>query len=380
MELEFDKEIDAILRKAQAGLGVSASDRPNHLDADTIAAFVENAIPEKAKLHYMEHFADCDRCRKQLSFAISMNAGAEQESAQVISAPIAETIVLPWYQKLFRSQNLAIAMGALVLSFGGLIGYLALQNKSGSSSSDVAMEKAPAASEPFSTGTAANTAVKNSSNAAAPSANTSSSDADVVANPNATPLSSVLNQPANSLGRIEPSKELPRSDRDKNVAIDADSADTTSTVAGSAPVPPPALAPQGVAKSKSELSSSKDEESVVAESKEPDDRMRSQDPRPKTPAKKNAGPSRSAVSAQQQEYVLQNSTILGNSSTRRAAGRTFDNRNGVWYDIAYNGQSTKNYRRGTTEYNKLDSGLRNIADSISGTVVIVWKNKAYRIQ
>ena len=61
MELEFDKEIDTILRKARdpAGVSVTAANA-GHLDADTVAAFAENAVPPKAKLLYMEHFADCD--------------------------------------------------------------------------------------------------------------------------------------------------------------------------------------------------------------------------------------------------------------------------------------------------------------------------------
>ena len=61
-------------------------------------------------------------------------------------------------------------------------------------------------------------------------------------------------------------------------------------------------------------------------------------------------------------------------------GKTFNNRDGAWYDAAYNGQATADYRRGTAEYKKLDSGLRNVADTVGGTVVVVWKSKAYRIQ
>ncbi len=66
--------------------------------------------------------------------------------------------------------------------------------------------------------------------------------------------------------------------------------------------------------------------------------------------------------------------------TRVVGGRSFNNRNGVWYDTAYHGQATSNFRRGTEEYKKLDGGLRNIANTLGGTVVIVWKQKAYRIQ
>ena len=66
--------------------------------------------------------------------------------------------------------------------------------------------------------------------------------------------------------------------------------------------------------------------------------------------------------------------------TRLVGGKRFDNRNGVWYDSAYRGQATINLRRASDEYKKIDKGVRNIADTLGGTVVVVWKDKAYRIQ
>ena len=66
--------------------------------------------------------------------------------------------------------------------------------------------------------------------------------------------------------------------------------------------------------------------------------------------------------------------------TRNAGGKSFNNRGGVWYDTAYHGQSTTNIRRGSDEYRKLDGSLRNIATTLGGTVVVVWKSMAYRIQ
>ena len=64
---------------------------------------------------------------------------------------------------------------------------------------------------------------------------------------------------------------------------------------------------------------------------------------------------------------------------RTVSGKTFEQRDAVWYDSAYKGQVTTNVRRGTESYRKLDSGLRSITDKLSGTVVLVWKEKAYRI-
>ena len=69
----------------------------------------------------------------------------------------------------------------------------------------------------------------------------------------------------------------------------------------------------------------------------------------------------------------------GTSDRRQAGGKTFARRDGAWYDSAYHGQPTQNYRRGTDEYSKLDAGLRSIAEQIGGTVVVVWKGKAFRL-
>lgn len=378
MELEFDKEIDAILRKAQGGTGVSSKDKPNHLDADSIAAFVENALPDKAKLLYMEHFADCDRCRKQLSFAISMNAEADQPAASIVSDAVAASVV-PWYQKLFGSQNLAIAMGALVLSFGGLIGYLAIQNKDASRSSDVAMEKAPVASAPYSTGSLANTATQNSANVAVPIANAASTAANVIANSNSVMVSPGLNQPMNTTlrpgekGEKDERKEVVKSDSDAVTSVDSASADSSSGVTP----PPPAMA-SAPAKpiSSPESLKSKDNELALTGRKTSEENMSARADSQKTAAKRNSGPSRASGNVQQQ----MDGQVFDKSTTQRIGGKTFDNRNGIWHDRAFNGQSTVSVTRGSGEYKKLDSSIKRVAENLGGTVVVVWKNKAYRIQ
>ncbi len=66
--------------------------------------------------------------------------------------------------------------------------------------------------------------------------------------------------------------------------------------------------------------------------------------------------------------------------TTSVGGKTFRRQNNAWIDSAYKGQATTNITRGTSEYKKLDSGLRSIAENLGGTVIIVWKEKAYRIQ
>jgi hypothetical protein len=67
-------------------------------------------------------------------------------------------------------------------------------------------------------------------------------------------------------------------------------------------------------------------------------------------------------------------------STRSIGGKNFTKRDGVWYDAEYSNQATTNVRRNTDAYRSLDREVRTIAESLDGTVVVVWKAKAYRIQ
>jgi len=73
-------------------------------------------------------------------------------------------------------------------------------------------------------------------------------------------------------------------------------------------------------------------------------------------------------------------TKAENVETTSGGGKTFKRAGNAWVDAAYKGQATTNITRGTKEYKKLDSGLRGIAENLGGTVTIVWKDKAYRIQ
>lgn len=141
MELEFDKEINAILRKARPAKGV-LPETEAHVDADAIAAFSENALPEKTRTMYIRHFADCDDCRMLLSHAVQMNTEAAPALENVPAVPVIETVV-PWYQPIFRMPNLAVAMGALVFVFSGVLGFVVLQNRSRESNARVAQIEAP---------------------------------------------------------------------------------------------------------------------------------------------------------------------------------------------------------------------------------------------
>ncbi|HEY0659583.1 MAG TPA: hypothetical protein VGD05_13995, partial [Pyrinomonadaceae bacterium] len=165
MTEEFDKEINALLRQTATGeTAFSAADLKSkikdpksvHLDADEISAFAENALPEKMRLRYTTHFADCDRCRKILSNTILLNSEAETVSvssaaSSADSSPQIVTLAsVPWYRRLFAFPNAAYAMGALVVLFGGFLAFTVLQNVNSPQNTEVSQisETQPRSSGP----------------------------------------------------------------------------------------------------------------------------------------------------------------------------------------------------------------------------------------
>ena len=70
--------------------------------------------------------------------------------------------------------------------------------------------------------------------------------------------------------------------------------------------------------------------------------------------------------------------------TRTVAGRRFRRQSGVWVDTAFNNaRALIDVRRGSEQFRALvadEQGLRSIANQLSGEVIVVWKNRAYRIR
>ena len=375
MELNFDKEIDAILRKARESEFAFSTDNPQfairnpqlHLDADEISAFAENALPETAKQFYMAHLADCDGCRKKLSNLILLNDKAESENVHAEEIGTISSAI-PWYRKLFVFPNLAYTMGALVLVFSGIIGFTVLQNLNTSQNSEVSQssDRPNDTKEKASDGVAVLPEIS-SANAANTASNTntalvysSNGTTNTVSNSVASNLNIKPNAPTKPIvaPNATPQDKTPRED-DLALAKDETKTQLDGESAGSV-----SEERQEEAKKETERNAeTTDAVKSVPISPKPaqpsvlDNKMKSD--APSTAARKNSGP---------------------NPETTAVGGKTFKRQNNVWYDTAYNGQSTTNITRGTNEYKKLDKDLRGIVENLGGTVVVVWKEKAFRIQ
>ncbi len=370
MELEFDKEIDAILRKARSGMGAAGTAAASpHLDADTIAAFVENALPQRSKMLYMEHIADCDRCRRVLSQTVLLNSGSEVKMAAAGAEARTDAVpsaIIPWYKRLFATPALAAVMGAVILAFSGILGYVVLQERA-RPDADIsrATEPGPTQGGPFYGGEADYpTANKAPSSVAANSApmppmNSTANTSAVAANRTDGPPAGAANTRVGS----DPKPEAYADER------------RTAEAAAPPPAPAggvPALA-AGDTKADDGTLKAKEEDSTVASRANNDSLVRDIPMAAKKSGPVRSGPSNAQVQMQSQNVITEN-------SLRTVNGKSFDRRGGVWYDLAYKGQSAKKVSRGSAEYKDLDGGLRNIAESLDGTVVVMWKEKAYRIQ
>ena len=412
MDFEFDKEMDALLRQAARGEPVSVSSNPKseirnpkslHIDADEISLFAENVLPVKARARVVEHLADCNHCRKTLSEFIRLNADAEIETVQTIEVKTIAPAAIPWHKKLFAFPQTAFAMGALALVFSGVIAFLILQNGRETQNDSVAKfeknQDAPQTSggpnAPDTTG--GNYAMSNSA--------ATSNAASAYANSNAAAMSSNASVSNSSAKNTASNSSVAETNRAKQIL-----AETETT---SAPKPAASVAPEN----KSTAPATSENASGAADASAPMPAKRENSYQVDGVRAENETISRQADIAQNQAVQNQQNISPGAQNARRAptqtvraqnekdrnvstademrsdlkkaktseptrtaGGKVFKFADGVWYDANYKNQRTTNVRRSSAEYKNLDANLRSIADGIGGTVVIVWKGAAYRIQ
>ncbi len=386
MELEFDKEIDALLRKARDSerVGKAAGE---HLDADTVAAFTENSLPAGARMLYTQHLGDCSGCRKLLSQTISMNGAAVAQEPVAIAAPVAAALE-PWYAGLFKLPKLALSMGALVVLFAGVLTVLVVQNRRSGSNGEVSQvtdsEQQRALPSTAGAPVMSNAAPMNSNPAVASNTNASTSTGIDTGTLSA-------NTAANTSGFGAPAGAKPPEPFKEENKLALDAAKPQSQPEGSvmekksmivaAPPPTPATTTGGAVPA-DEKKDAEERQQLGARRVETADKTKDRDD---ARYRANESPAPAAKSGPARMGPLQNQSNQINTNagemavTRKVAGKTFTNKNGAWYDSSYGSQATKNYRRGTPEFQKLDAGLRSIAKDLGGTVIVVWKGTAYRI-
>lgn len=361
MELNFDKEIEALLRQAARNDEFVSANSPAHLDADEIAAFAENALPEKTRAAYTMHLADCGDCRTALSNVILLNREAETQAAAAAAAPDIVEGKTSWYQRFFAMPNLAYTLGGLALLFGGFLGFLVLQSGYNSSPELSQVSESERVSGPHLGSEIYNSNMAISTNAANMSPINSESNSAIIM-PN-TRSANVPVSAANTTAATPVPELLAKENRDDQRQISEERNETKARSGDK------------------KIENNKDTESdqLILRKSEPS-RAAAAPNKPASPPSVAAGRSEMQDEAKSEKLEVMPKNENPADTTRQISGKTFKYKNAVWYDAAYRGQTTTNIRRNSDAYRKLDSGLRLIAESLEGTVVVLWKEKAYRIQ
>ena len=363
MEPRFDKNIDALLRQPHLKTGASTAEA-DHLDADQIAAFAANAIPEPARHTYIAHFADCGDCRGSLVAVLSLSAEDRVEAAAAAPAILVQPEKEPWYRGLLRGPGLAFSMGALVLVFTGFIGYVVLLNMGGGDTA-LSTENSTMVGESARGPNADDTGVVVSEDFSTSVSNT----ANTAMNANIGVGGGVVTDAPDN---VAANRAVARQDSEVANAM------TGRDLAASLPAPPPPRPAEDAAAAETSPAREERESSIQQQKIE-------SLPRPaKAPAISAAPPAgetrERAATRMAENDASEAKRAAGPPARRVEGGKSFELRGNVWYDTAYSGQRLTDIRRGTDSYRSLDAGIRAIADKFTGTVVILWKEKAYRVR
>lgn len=404
-----DAQIDVLMRRyAGQNRGDAAAD---HLDADELNAFAEGLVPPATRARYVSHLADCDNCRQLVSqLAISAGAVAKLEPAGAAAARAS------WWQSLFTPAKLKYAAFAVVLiaAVGTLFLYmqrppqsnLITQNEPGGPPPGSAVKSdqaVPQASVAQRAATNANETATRQQNQLDQERDESrvSKDAPPPPKPSDTlamspPLAdkkAAEQPPASKSGEPSYAPPPPREGQrvEQRAEIASRGGENTAGVVS------------GPRKSQSSIEKMKTtdlaKETEVARDRRGDDdaaRARANSPVPanRRAGEKPGGPQRNAdniastgrsSSERQVEEQKQSPASPAKTEsapeTRSVGGRKFRRQGGSWIDTKFkSSMSLKTVSRGSEEFSSLDSGLRSIASQFSGEIIVVWKNKAYRIQ
>jgi len=362
-----------------------------------LSAFAEDALPQPIRLNIVSHLADCNSCRQILSNLILLNEAAQEEAA-TIAEPEKNIVAtkpswLDSFKKFFAFPTLGYATAALSVLLISSFAFIALRGTQEKDSASVVQV------EPEQTQTQAKqrpaappqTAAKDEENelkqaedipVEMPNTNT-----EMLAASTPTPSENeVDNLPPSvratrGINRSSPSANAPPA-RDEVSAANSSNLNSGSNI--SAPELQPA-APMAGAAAKSVTR----ENEIARAAPKPEEKAKAELRKRTTKDQEVEADDKSdlaEIAPQVSERQAAASSASGRMNkrvvveTRTVGGKTFQKVGVVWFDSAYNSQNATSISRGSNEYKKLDSGLRSIAENLSGEIMVVWQGKAYRIR
>lgn len=391
MKQSNENAVDILLRSlARSDAGSRAEEKSgsaaaaDHLDADELNLYAEGVLPAPARVRYTKHLADCQLCRT-LVVGLAQAAGTtvqREKASQQTGTSFWQSLTA-----LFSLPVLRYALPAVVLTGVLAIGLLALRDQRTAGLVAVNQQAAP-------------TVPVDQPREQPGNAATSSSPSAILEQPvaNANAPSSALrdNQepPTGLTSQTTPAKP-------GSITTDGVSAkevrELPAVVGGVAqpayapePMPPPPPKASSEVDKKSEAPKEGMFDREAAKRKEDELKLLSKDDSP------THGPSRSrSMSASRRRDAdmadggraasnAEKKSVAEEVETRTVSGRRFRRQGNAWIDTAYDGSPGATIvGRGTEQFRSLmadEPGLRAIVQQLSGEVVVVWKNRAYRFR
>ncbi|HEU4834131.1 MAG TPA: zf-HC2 domain-containing protein [Pyrinomonadaceae bacterium] len=374
MKQETNNEMDLLLRRLSRRDDAPVPDGgSNHLDADELSAYAEDALPAPARARYLAHLADCSRCRS-LVVQLSSSAGvvATTETAKVAGP----SGLKKFLASLFTPMVLRYAAPALGLIVVAAIGFVVLRREQSDKlvtqvtnneqlstpspvepaagySHDGITQSAPAPGEVAGKQEKTQQAVSSPVPNAAPVV--SSVETDVSKNKAVEQSKPEEQPPAVAANEPRPAKVVPATPLDekaKSVETEASKKEVRDETA---------IAPQASVKAMRDEREDKDKDNFARTRKAQDS----------TSARGGA----SVGGAQSSGFMF---------TPRTVAGRQFRREGGVWIDTAYDSsKDTVTVARNSEQYRALvadEPSIKTIADTLDGEIIVVWKGRTYRIR
>jgi len=440
MSQEQDKDLDILLKQyakreslraklsgvvdeenSEKSFGFTASE---HLDADEMNAYAENALPQTARLRYASHLVDCDACRKlvtQLTLsanpifveeksAVAVAGTAVTTSSQTETSVAQKAETKTWQEKIasfFTLPNLRIAgpiVAVVCISAISFVVWQRSKNEIYSSNAaqprqeDVAIDykkkdDGPASPTVSTSETPTNGNSTQSGGDLKPNENTSTKDTG-----KEKPKEEEPKQPektGESSGKSEAPKGQPQPTTTGEVAKEAPK--DMKREGDNAPAPAPKTAstptlskkgggPYNNRNERSNRDMNENAEQKQAEtpstggSADSTNKTESQEDRKQktqsTPRKKTDSDDEKG----QDKPVAQSAS----SETRTVSGKRFRRVGNSWVDVDYQSSfATTILKRGSEQYRATiadEPVIRNFAEQLGGEVIVVWKGRAYKIQ
>ncbi len=398
MKQGTNNDIDLLLRKlgqrAEPDSAFAGID-DEHLDADELNSYAENALPDSARARYTAHLADCSSCRKIVAQLSVASGSVVHEKTTEVRAPSG---LMKFLASLFSPLVLRYAIPAVSLIAIVAVGIVVFQRQPAAEfTAQKAVEnrsvifdsppKEQAATQPSTAGNAGTKSEPTKSES------TSSDKRTDEARAQATPASDRPEDESRQEAKVKKQDDAPAVAAEQPVY---------------APEPTtPAAAPKRGADKEEQTSAE------VAQNRKPAPQATRVDTKSlaKAPAKEvarnvddvsaaDSGPAKSerpsasggvasiagsrekngrAVSEKDAGRDNKNEAEL-----RTVAGRRFRKEGRVWIDTAYeSSRSTINVSRGSEQFRALaadEPAIHAIAEQLDGEVVVVWKGRAYRIR